>query len=59
MSGDYRIQFLDNSGWRTCVTFTALADGAMVMREMQQAQVYYPEFRIRCVDHNDRLIDML
>ena len=50
---------MDNSGWRTCVTFTSRADGAMVMREMQQAQVYYPEFRIRCVDENDRLIDML
>jgi hypothetical protein len=59
MSEDYRIQFLDNSGWRDCTSFTSRADGAMVMREMQQAQVYYPKYRIRCVDGNGRLVDML
>jgi hypothetical protein len=56
---DYRIQFLDNSGWRTCVTFSSRSDGAQVRREMEQAQVYYPGHRIRCVDSEDRLIDLL
>jgi len=56
---DYWIQFLDTSGWRTCVNLGSNSSSGLIRHEMEQAQVYYPGHRIRCVNDDGRLIDML
>jgi hypothetical protein len=56
---DYKTQFLDNSGWRTVEIFPSKGSGATIMQKMKQAQVYYPKYRIRCVDGDGRMVDML
>jgi len=56
---DYKIQWLDNSGWRTTEIFPSKGDGTQIMRKMQEAQGYYKGYRIRCVDGNGRMVDML
>jgi len=56
---DHWIQFLDNSGWRTCVNLGLNSSSGLIRHEMEQAQQRYPGHRIRCVDSEDRLIDIL
>lgn len=56
---NYYVQFQDLSGWRTCITMNASNGAERVYLEMQEAQRSYPGYRIRVVDDNGRLIDML
>ena len=56
---DYKIQFLDNSGWRTTEIFPSKGGGDTISRKMQEAQRNYPKYRIRCVNGNGQMVDML
>lgn len=56
---DYYVQFLDSSGWRTCVTLDSNNTPQRLQMEMEMASRYYPGCRIRVVDQDGRLIDML
>ena len=56
---NYYVQFQDISGWRTCTTMNASKGAERVYMEMQEAQRSYPGYRIRVIDDNGRLVDML
>jgi hypothetical protein len=56
---DYKIQWLDDSGWRTTEIFSSKGGGDTISKKMQEAQRYYKGYRIRCVDGNGRMVDML
>jgi len=56
---DYRVQFQDSSGWRNCITMSAQSTPHRILIEMKNAQSMYPRSRIRVVDENDRIIDIL
>ncbi len=55
----YHIQFLDNSGWRTCVTLDSNNTPQRLQQEMEMAAKCYPGYRIRVADENGRVIDLL
>jgi hypothetical protein len=59
MIRNYYVQWQDSSGWRTCVTMDANNTAERVYQEMKNAQACYPGYRIRVVDDDGRLIDML
>lgn len=54
-----QIQFQDISGNWLTVTVLQFAIMANVLREMQQVASSHPGRRVRAVDMNGRLIDML
>lgn len=53
------IQFLDNSGWRNCVTMSATNNAERILIEMRSAAQSYPGYRIRAVDEDGRVVDIL
>ena len=53
------IQFQEYGAWRTCTTLTSNENTQRILIEMQTAQRNYPGKRIRAVDKDNRLIDML
>ncbi len=55
----YYVQFLDSSGWRTCVTLDSNNTAQRLQMEMEMAARYYPGCRIRVVDEGGRLVDVL
>lgn len=52
------IQFDNNGQWQTVTTLPS-TDSQRVQLEMQNAKRTYPERRIRAVDDQGRLIDLL
>ena len=56
---NYYVQFLDSSGWRTCVTLDSNNTAQRLQIEMEMAARYYPGCRIRVVDEGNRVIDIL
>lgn len=53
------IQAQDTSGnWRT-YSITATADSQRVLSEMKALSSRYPSYRIRAVDENGRVVDIL
>lgn len=61
MSNDLHIQWLDGSGWVTnrVIDNGTELDGNHITRAMQEVSNYFPGKRIRAVDGNGRLVDML
>jgi hypothetical protein len=61
MNTDLQIQWLDNSGWVTNRTIDNGVNlgGNQITRAMQEVSNYFPGKRIRAVDGNGRLVDML
>jgi len=57
--GNIFIQFQEHGTWRTCVIFLDTENAQRILIEMQIAQRNYPGKRIRAVDNDNRLIDML
>ena len=53
------VQFQDISGWRTCITLSASNGPQRLLIEMHNAQACYPGHRIRIVDEDGRLVDLL
>ena len=55
------IQWLDSSGWSTVSTIAdgALMNGAMIRQAMEDVSRRMPGKRIRAVDENGRLVDIL
>lgn len=56
---NYYVQFQDLSGWRTCLTMSATNGPQRLLIEMRNAKECYPGHRIRVVDDDGRLIDLL
>jgi len=56
---NYYVQFQDLSGWRTCSTMSATNGSQRLLIEMETAQRYYPGHRIRIIDDEGRVIDIL
>jgi hypothetical protein len=53
------VQFLDNSGWRNCATLSASNNAERILIEMRSAAQSYPGHRIRAVDEDGRVVDIL
>lgn len=53
------IQFQEGGMWRNCMTLTEGASSQRILMDMQAAKNMYTDKRIRAVDHDGRLIDML
>ena len=53
------IQFQENGLWRTCSTLTETGSAQRILMDMQAAKNIYKDKRIRAVDHDGRMIDML
>lgn len=52
-----QIQYFDGMNWRTQNITTAFP--SQIRQEMENLQRQYPDFRVRAVDMNGRLIDIL
>jgi len=58
MSLDYVDIQIQNTGvWQTITS--CLNDSQIILMEMQNVKNIYPDLRVRAVDKNGRLIDML
>jgi aspartate aminotransferase-like enzyme len=56
----YYVQAQDKSGnWRTYNTTPATTNVQRVFSLMESLQRQYPEYRIRTIDKNGRIIDIL
>jgi hypothetical protein len=53
------IQFQDSSGWRNASILSDNVSSQRITFEMNIVQRLYPTNRIRAVDENGRLIDIL
>lgn len=54
------IQWLDSSGWSTTVNADASGmNGDLIRMYMEQAQRNFPGKRIRAVDEDGRILDIL
>jgi hypothetical protein len=54
------IQTQDTSGnWRTCHTTDASPNMQRVLSEMKSLKQRYPDYRVRAVDDDGRVVDIL
>ena len=54
------IQAQDLSGnWRTYHTTSLIGNSQRILSEMKSLQERYPNYRIRAVDQNGRIVDIL
>ena len=54
------IQAQDSSGmWRTYHTTTLTGNSQRILQEMKSLQDRYPNYRVRAVDQNGRIVDIL
>ena len=57
---NYYIQAQDKSGvWRTYHVTQATENMQRVLSEMQTLKSRYPDFRVRTIDKNGRVVDIL
>ena len=61
MSGDLNIQWLDSSGWATVrqIEDGCNANGNLINMWMNEVAKNFPGRRVRAVDENGRIVDML
>jgi hypothetical protein len=58
MNDRIEIQAQDTSGmWRTY--HVTMNDSQRILAEMRSIQSRYPNYRVRAVDQNDRVVDIL
>ena len=57
--GSVHIQWQDSSGWATTVVLEAPVGDPELQRALRSAQNMYPGKRIRAVDDQGRLLDLL
>ena len=54
------IQAQDTTGnWRTYHTTSGVSNSQRILSEMQSLQDRYPTYRVRAVDQNGRVVDIL
>jgi predicted Zn-dependent protease len=59
MSNKIMIQYLDSTSWATLTNMPETASAQQIMIEMKNIKMSKPNNRVRAVDQNGRLIDML
>ena len=61
MNDTLYIQYLDGSGWTTnrVIDNGMRLNGNEITRAMQEVKSYFPNKRIRAIDVNDRIVDLL
>jgi hypothetical protein len=57
--GDVKIQYLTESGWSTTRYIAGPVNSYMLTLDMQETARMLPGRRVRAVDTNDRVIDIL
>ncbi len=57
--GDVKIQYLDECGWQTTRYIEGPRSAYMTSLDMQETARMFPGRRVRAVDSNDRIIDIL
>jgi hypothetical protein len=58
MNDQIEIQAQDNSGmWRTY--HVTMNDSQRILAEMRSIQSRYPNYRVRAIDQNGRVVDIL
>lgn len=58
-NGDVKIQYLDECGWQTVRYIAGPCSAYMTSLDMQETARMFPGRRIRAVDTDDRIIDIL
>ena len=53
------IQFQDFGSWRNLTTMTGNENSQRILLEMQNAKKIYPNKRIRAIDNDGRIVDIL